>query len=580
MLPLLVEALLLLGVGVTRPERYNTAGSSVASQLDSVVFARPKASGLVTNEMVFEPVQLAGEYQEDYPYLSDAPGRWSTEGDESASHGGLHYLFERTAAEPQPRWAVPPTGMRSSVPLGALGGGSLELRADGALRDFRMLNNHPAALSPQGMKRDFEAAAFGLWIGGRGKLLRTQLPSPPSSSRCTVVIVSVSGRGGRQLRVPVGADLRQLPLNTSKGCANACCALLGCAAFLWERQTDAHMGGCVEGKPCCFLKSSLGKTIVKTLRTNITIGNISRPATHFPPPQPTDIPRVAALSYSGAFPVSRLDIVDAALLSGGSRAGQRGSAAQTSYPPHPPQPPQLSASLFAFSRFAMHDANATAAPAITFALVLRNPTPHAVRASVLFTLPDLLGGGGWSAYPHTAHTLCLTKPGTTTTSGELCIRAFADGAAAMNTSWVATTSLGAAWGLFAKGEGTFSHHNPSEPDDQPAGPQGAHAVTVSVPPRANVTAGFVLAWMLPHRNFAGEFVGQFYSNLFPDANAVAADAVSNMQPSLQSVLRWNQWVMDNDALSTGLKDLLVNSPSTFLKTGLWLSDSRWRQYES
>ena len=41
----------------------------------------------------------------------DSPGRWSTEGDESATHGGLHYLSERTAADP-PRWAVPPTGMR------------------------------------------------------------------------------------------------------------------------------------------------------------------------------------------------------------------------------------------------------------------------------------------------------------------------------------------------------------------------------------------------------------------------------------------------------------------------------------
>jgi Kef-type K+ transport system membrane component KefB len=44
----------------------------------------------------------------------------------------------------QPRYAAPPAGMCSSVPLGALGGGSLELRADSALRDWRMLKNHPA----------------------------------------------------------------------------------------------------------------------------------------------------------------------------------------------------------------------------------------------------------------------------------------------------------------------------------------------------------------------------------------------------------------------------------------------------
>lgn len=37
--------------------------------------------------------------------------------------------------------ATPPTGMRSSVPLGTIGQGSVELRADGALRDWRLVFN-------------------------------------------------------------------------------------------------------------------------------------------------------------------------------------------------------------------------------------------------------------------------------------------------------------------------------------------------------------------------------------------------------------------------------------------------------
>eukprot|EP01045_Picozoa_sp_COSAG04_P022666 COSAG04_NODE_2595_length_3876_cov_60.084723_4_plen_302_part_00 len=250
-------------------------GGSVSSLLDGVAFARPQAPALVSSDMVFEPVQLVGEFQEDYPYLSgaaaessawrDSPGRWSTEGDESATHGGLHYLFERTAADP-PRWAVPPTGMRSAVPLGALGGGSLELRGDGALRDWRLLNNHPAALSPQGMKLTFEAAALGLWVGGRGagagRLLRTQLPSPAARrGQCTAATVA----SGTLSSVPVGADLRQVALNSSEACGEACCAVDGCDAFLFEPRTDARMGACTPGQPCCFLKASLGKTIAKSL---------------------------------------------------------------------------------------------------------------------------------------------------------------------------------------------------------------------------------------------------------------------------------------------------------------------------
>ena len=130
-----------------------------------------------------------------------------------------------------------------------------------------------------------------------------------------------------------------------------------------------------------------------------------------------------------------------------------------------------------------------------------------------------------------------------------------------------------AWKSFERGGGEFATRGG-------AGQQGALAVTVTVPPHANATAGFVMAWHLPHRNFAGEPVGQFYTNLFADANAVATDAVSNMRQSLGSVLSWNRWVMANDALSTGLKDLLVNSPATFVKTGLWLANGRWRQFES
>lgn len=35
----------------------------------------------------------------------------------------------------------PPDGMRSSIPLGGLGYGTVELRADGSLRDWNIFNN-------------------------------------------------------------------------------------------------------------------------------------------------------------------------------------------------------------------------------------------------------------------------------------------------------------------------------------------------------------------------------------------------------------------------------------------------------
>lgn len=58
--------------------------------------------------------------------------------------------------------------------------GTLELRADGALRDWRLLNNQPGG--PDARKVDVETAAFALWGKGSGhtaaSLLRTHAPEP------------------------------------------------------------------------------------------------------------------------------------------------------------------------------------------------------------------------------------------------------------------------------------------------------------------------------------------------------------------------------------------------------------------
>eukprot|EP01062_Namystynia_karyoxenos_P020533 TRINITY_DN17768_c0_g1_i1.p1 TRINITY_DN17768_c0_g1~~TRINITY_DN17768_c0_g1_i1.p1 ORF type:complete len:1046 (+),score=334.04 TRINITY_DN17768_c0_g1_i1:92-3139(+) len=74
---------------------------------------------------------------------------------------------------------VPPSGMRSAVPLGGLGEGSVELRADGRLADWgTILNNGPyAADKGWARKIDVDDAAFGvLAVGAKAKaakLLRT-----------------------------------------------------------------------------------------------------------------------------------------------------------------------------------------------------------------------------------------------------------------------------------------------------------------------------------------------------------------------------------------------------------------------
>ena len=84
--------------------------------------------------------------------------------------------------------ATPPSGMRSAVPLGTIGQGSIELRGDGALRDWRLVfNNDPAAPAPWAHKvtEEMEEALFALKVSDKALALRTQLP--PSLANVTAL---------------------------------------------------------------------------------------------------------------------------------------------------------------------------------------------------------------------------------------------------------------------------------------------------------------------------------------------------------------------------------------------------------
>ena len=75
----------------------------------------------------------------------------------------------------------PPLGMRSAVTLGGLGAGTIELRADGSLRDWNIFNNHPHNRTPFGGKVQLNEALFGLRVEAEGLparawALRTHAP--------------------------------------------------------------------------------------------------------------------------------------------------------------------------------------------------------------------------------------------------------------------------------------------------------------------------------------------------------------------------------------------------------------------
>lgn len=71
----------------------------------------------------------------------------------------------------------PPIGMRSAVPMGSLGSGTVELRADGSFRDWNIFNNSPASGTPI----QCDDALFGIRVRAdravHASTLRTHLPA-------------------------------------------------------------------------------------------------------------------------------------------------------------------------------------------------------------------------------------------------------------------------------------------------------------------------------------------------------------------------------------------------------------------
>ena len=92
---------------------------------------------------------------------------------------------------------------------------------------------------------------------------------------------------------------------------------------------------------------------------------------------------------------------------------------------------------------------------------------------------------------------------------------------------------------------------------------------------------FTLAWHLPERRWGGALVGQGYARVF--ANATAVSDFAARLPHMQNALSWAtdlQALYFNNSFPEWLQDALVNSAATFGKTAMWLSDGRWRQFES
>ncbi len=195
------------------------------------------------------------------------------------------------------------------------------------------------------------------------------------------------------------------------------------------------------------------------------------------------------------------------------------------------------------------------------------PRPKPVEAAILFNLPNHLGGV-ISSSSRTG--LAIERTGNDSTSGSMVVR-FGDG---WRRSCAAGDDLPAIWRAFqARGE---------IGDGRSSGGTARHAAiaaSVVLQPGQRRTINLALAWYLPNRMHAGQRVGNYYTRLYRSAADVAERVLSRLPEIRQSILEWQRLCFDN-SLPGWLQDALVNSVATMAKTGMWIEDGRWRQWES
>ena len=99
-------------------------------------------------------------------------------------------LKSREWSEIKDRLQPPPSGIRSSVPLGGLGTGTIEMRADGRLANWLIFNNSPG----DGNKIHLDDAFFGIWAQEAGKKAHaTLLRSAPLNDLPSVEQIGYTG---------------------------------------------------------------------------------------------------------------------------------------------------------------------------------------------------------------------------------------------------------------------------------------------------------------------------------------------------------------------------------------------------
>ena len=365
----------------------------------------------------------------------------------------------------------------------------------------------------------------------------------------------------------------------------------------------------------------------------LSVGGVSR-LLRTAPPAYAAASGVAALNFSGSYPLTRLVPLDAGL---------------------PPAAQQLG--LFAYSTFVPGDLAASAVPAIAFTLTVTNTGAAPLPVALALNMPlgglagcsmrgDGQGGAGGAGAANASACLhaCAAAPATcaswqydagtcslnsdvpltaySTTaacglagrrgwsaadgaasldmrapsgllgasSGDVTLRSTADGdlAAPAAATFAASDDPAAVFNAFASGDGVFSPGAPGLAAGGAAfeGVQASHgtaAVSSVVAPGGTATFTIVFAWSFPYRTWnGGPVLGNGYSALYPDSVAAASHLATPaaLAAAVTAINAHHEVIASpRNPAPVWLKDMLLNQFS-HAHMLMWFADGRMREYEA
>ncbi|CAH1781975.1 unnamed protein product [Owenia fusiformis] len=485
-----------------------------------------------------------------------------------------NYLFQRKDGADVP----PPSGMRSAVPLGGISTGSIELRADGTFHEWTIMNQSPASAAKIQVMDDVFLAAMTISTPGVDNAIPKQANTNPQlrehfTEEDDVIDMLINNEINTNINT---VDDLEIPLNE----ANAA-----------DVDTD--------------------NIKIFALRTN--------------PPNDPDAPGVegvSALRYQGAYPVSKLEVIDDSI--------------------------PVDITTYAYSSYKVGDMNASALPSIAFTMVFTNPsTTDNVLTYMIFNLgvgieemtqrtakPTDDGKTDWKSprsIPVSNTSACAQKcknsndckswtffkktkmcqlsevanlntfnedtnsglpqewvvSNVTTDSGEgiQCLSSVRFGLAGPNGNITicGNNTSNTHFGTGATVKDVFANIHNQDPLHQNLNQNHPNAWIVSsvnLKPGETKSVTQVLSWFYPNRDFVGEIHGNYYSkHLYSDSLDVAQKMWSQLDDIVDDIRKLHGAFYESVGLPVFLQDLLINSLS-HIRSAMWFDDGRWRQWEA